>query len=215
MPRLSLYLFLITIISGLSFQHASGQDATRTPAAPLIAIQNPLPGQALQGLVTIQGDLNVPGFISAEVSFAYRGDPRGTWFLIAEIDRIPAEGLIAEWDTTALTDSDYDLRVQLHTDEGLVTVEILGVRVRNYSPVETDTPAPTASPAPQDTPVPTHTSTPTATPIPPTHTPLPPNPVQVTREEVLSSLGRGALIALGLFTLLGLYQALRRLGRRD
>lgn len=213
MLRLLVYFLLVTFLSAMPFLHARGQEATETPPAPSIILQHPLAGQALQGVVRIQGDLYAPGFISAELSFAYRDDPRETWFLIAEIDRIPSGEALAEWDTTTLTDGDYDLRVQLNTDTGLITFEVPGLRVRNYSPVETDTPAPTASPAPQDTPAPTQTSTPTITPIPPTPTPLPPNPAQVTREEVLSSLGRGVLIVVGLFALLGLYQAFRNLGK--
>jgi hypothetical protein len=209
-----LYLLLFTIFSAMPYLRIRGQDTTATPVTPSIILGHPLAGQALQGVVTIQGDLNVPGFVYAELSFAYHDDPRGTWFLIAEIDQIPPGEALAEWDTTKLTDGNYDLRVQLRTDTGLITVEVPGLRVRNYSTVETDTPAPTASPAPQDTPAPTPTPTPTMTPIPPTPTPLPPNPVQVTREEVLSSLSRGVLIAVGLFALLGLYRAFRSLGRK-
>ena len=69
------FLFLLVFLIALPVQRAKGQEATQTPTSAPIVIRTPLPGQALQGLVTILGDLDVTGFISAELSFTYRYDP--------------------------------------------------------------------------------------------------------------------------------------------
>jgi hypothetical protein len=214
MQRSLLYLFPVFILFGFPAQRIWAQEATPTLTPQPIVILQPIPGQALQGLVTIVGNLAVPGFISAEVSFTYHNDPRDTWFLIEQLNEIPIGEAITEWDTTILTDGEYDLRVLVDASTGPITIEILGLRVRNYSSIETDTPAPTASPAPQDTPIPTPTETTTETPIPSTSTPLPTNPARISDQDVLSSMGRGALLALGFFALLGLYQAIRSWLRR-
>jgi hypothetical protein len=214
MQRSLLYLFPVFILFGFPAQRIWAQEVTPTLTPQPIVILQPIPGQALQGLVTIVGNLAVPGFISAEVSFTYHNDPRDTWFLIEQLNAIPIGEAITEWDTTILTDGEYDLRVLVDASTGPITIEILGLRVRNYSSIETDTPAPTASPAPQDTPIPTPTETTTETPIPSTSTPLPTNPARISDQDVLSSMGRGALLALGFFALLGLYQAIRSWLRR-
>jgi hypothetical protein len=190
------------------------QEGTPTPAEPPITISNPIPGQALQGLVRITGLVQLDGITSAELDFTYQDDPRETWFLIWRSDRLPESPTIAEWDTTTLTDGNYNLRLLFLTESSQVEYEIAGLRVRNYSPIETDTPPPTVPPAPQDTPIPTPTATATETPIPPTSTPLPTNPAQLTSKDVTDSLGRGALVTIGLFAMLGLYQLVRKTIRR-
>jgi len=57
--------------------------ATSTPEPQLI-VGSPHPGEALQGAVSIGGTTELPGFRSAEVTFAYQSDPTGTWFLIQQ-----------------------------------------------------------------------------------------------------------------------------------
>ncbi len=85
-----------------------------------------------------------------------------------------------------------------------------GLRVRNYTPIETDTPAPTATQAPGEPPPPTLTPTASPTPVYATPTPLPPNPLQVSTQEVTDTFLRGALGAAAVFALLGLYHSVRR-----
>jgi hypothetical protein len=205
------YITFVTYVFLMAFplERIKAQETTPTPSPPVIVILNPLPGQALQGLVTIQANLNIPGITSGEVSFKYHEDPRETWFLISELDQSSEVETIIEWDTTTLTDGDYDLRILVNTNSDQLSEHIPGLRIRNYSPIETNTPAPTASTAPEEPEEPTSTAIPTDTPIPPTPTPLPTNPAQLTNADVFYSAGRGALIALGLFALFGLYQVVR------
>jgi hypothetical protein len=193
------------------------QPATITQAAAA-SILAPLPGQALQGIVQIIGNTSLEGLISAELSFAYTNDLKQTWFLISLSDQPVKNGILAQWDTTTLTDGIYDLRLVVTLKDGDQKVSILrGVRVRNYTPIETNTPAPPTSTA---TPLPGHTPTPSQTPLPlPTstqlpNTPLPTNPAQLTRLDVTTNLGIGALAVTGFFAVMGLYGLLRSSFRR-
>jgi hypothetical protein len=182
--------------------------ASATPE-PGVVILSPIPGQALQGLVPIKGNTVENGFMSAELEFSYTHDPTHTWFLINETDKSVADGLLAQWDTTTLTDEIYNLRLTVRLRDGRRdSVTVSGLRVRNYSPIETDTPTPvtpTSTPVPGDTPVPTTTPTPTVTPVPPTFTPLPPNPAQLSTQDITTNLGKGALVMLGMFAMMGIY----------
>lgn len=203
-------------------------EATAAQAGPLaptpsrtamaFGISIPLPGHAAQGVTSIQGDSALQGFARAEISFAYIDAPE-TWFLIAESSTPVENGVLAQWDTTTITDGNYTLRLivwQMDGSQQSALVE--GVRVRNYSPIETDTPTP-LPPATQSmaTPQPTATvtPTPTVTPIPPTATALPPNPAELSMDQGLDGMGKGILAAAGLFAASGVYYQIRRIRRRD
>lgn len=190
--------------------------AQATPAAQAIefGILSPQPDEAVRGLLAIQGTTAIEGFVKAEVAFSYAETP-DTWFLLSESSTPVENGTLAQWDTGTITDGNYALRLLVTLQDGSqqsMTVE--GVRVRNYSPVETLMPTPTSQGTPLR-PTPTVTTTPTRTPVPPTPTPLPPNPAGLSSGEVLTMLGKGALFVLGTFAGLGIYQRARRLLRRD
>ncbi len=201
------FLFL----SGIRVGFQQGEP-TATP--PPINIASPLPGQALQGIVPIVINTNMEGFQSAELTFAYLDDATDTWFLIYESEQPVLDGELTQWDTTTLTDGEYSLRLVLTLqDESQVSAVVPDLRVRNYTAVETDTPIPTETPALGDTPIPTNTPTSTRPPIPPTGTPLPPNPAQLTNQDITLSLGKGALGAFGAFAIIGLYAFIRNILR--
>ena len=206
-------LLLVSLIL-LTGRKAFAQESTPTIKSQ-IAIQVPVPGQALQGTILIEIDIEVEKFASAELSFSYSGDQRDTWFLISEWEASPADGFNAEWDTTTITDGEYDLRILVLTEEDQHTAFIQGTRVRNYTPIETNTPFPTHTPAPQDTIAPTMTPTSTRTPLPPTATPLPPNPAHINSRQITTSISRGALIAISVLAFIGLYQFIRYRRRRE
>lgn len=183
--------------------------AQQTLTAP--RIDNPLPGQALQGVVSITGSTALDGFASAQIEFCYENDANQTWFLIQE--GIPAieNDVLAGWDTTTLTDGVYRIRLRVEkTDGSTLTVEVAGVRVRNYSAIETNTPEVQTGETPTSSP--TGTITPTI--VRSTPTPQPPNPVAVTRDELRDSIHGGLIAVAGAFLLIGFYLALKRLGRR-
>ena len=214
MPRLIFFTLLLLSLLPSALHSAWQQDPTPT-ASPDIAILSPLPGQALQGGVQIAGNTAVDGFQSTELAFSYVDDTTGSWFLIAQSAEPVANSLLAQWDTTTITDGVYTLRLVVTLANGSQrTVTVPGVRVRNYSAIETDTPTPvtpTATSQPGEAPTATPAPAPTLTPIPPTATPLPPNPAQLSPQAVLVGMGQGILVILGLFALIGLYTTIRAL----
>lgn len=191
--------------------------ATTTPSVG-IEILSPLTGQPLQGTVAIVINTHIPNFESAELSFAYADHPLDSWFLLYESNQPVANAAVMQWDTSAISDGDYTLRLTVRlTDGSRRTVETSGVRVRNYSPIETNTPTPvtpTATPPPRDTPAPTLTPTATWTPRPPTPTSLPRNPLALQPSQVALSAAQGGIAAAAAFALMGLYALLQRLGKR-
>jgi hypothetical protein len=197
------HLIFSLLITGWFALARQGMDVPR--------IDNPLPGQALQGVIPLNGSSAVDGFASAQIEFRYENDPVQTWFLIQE--NIPAieNDVLASWDTTTITDGNYCIRLKVTKVDGSETiVEVAGLRVRNYSMIETITP---------DLPLEeTHgiTMTVTATARVPqnTPTPQPPNPVSVTDGDLQESVLRGLAVIAVLFILSGIYWGIRRLGRR-
>ncbi len=187
---------------------------TDTPS-PAVEITNPGNGQALQGVVAVTGNSAIPGFSSSELSFAYSSDPTGTWFLIAESQAAVENGILMQWDTTTITDGDYQLRLVVRLASGQQQIaSVTGLRVRNYSAVETETPTPSPTHRPGNTPEPTSTPTPTLTPIPPTATAMPPNPAIIEPQDLYENMGRGALGVIGIFSLIGIYRSLLGLRKK-
>ncbi len=201
----SLTLLLILLaISGPGFQ---------SPTGPIITA--PLPGAALQGLVSVTGTTALDGFSSAEVSYGYEGDQTGTWFLLQQSRAPVTDGVLATWDTTTISDGNYRLRLQVILGDGRVQEVILrGLRVRNYSIIETSTPTGVVATALIPPSQPTSTRTPAPTPARPTPTLMPANPVEVTRADLVFQLLRGINLTLIIFAALGLYVLLRRWLRR-
>jgi hypothetical protein len=222
---ISVLLIGLRVVLPGSIGHAQVEQptATGTPGVTLspapASIQSPAAGQALQGRVIIQGNTAVAGFISSELNFAYSDSPLDTQFLINATDKPVSNGNLAEWDTSTITDGVYDLHLTVALENGnSVTVTIPKLRVRNYTTIETNTPTPvtpTATTVPGDTPIPSATPTPTQTPIPPTATALAANPVEITDQDVNLSLGKGALLSLGLFALIGVYVSIKNLRKRN
>ena len=175
-------------------------------------MQFPLPGAAVQGSLTITGGTDLPGFEYAELSFSYTAAQPESWFLIQQLRAPVKEGPLAMWDTTTIADGNYRLRLQVFLTGGKIAeAYTAGLRVRNYTPLETSTPtsmqtaAVIALVSPSVLP-----SSPTPRPTPTT---LPPNPAQVAPANLLVSLGWGAGSAVLFFILLALYQAAHHQGK--
>lgn len=154
-------------------------------------ILSPEGGSALQGVVVITGTTDIDGFRSAEIAFAYQTDPTRTWFTIQQLTQPVKESTLASWDTTTITDGDYRLRLQIILDGGGVQEVIVeGLRVRNYTRVETSTP---------DASTRIVTPTLTASPLPDfqvtprSRTPFPTNPAEVSAYDLRKSFLGGAL----------------------
>jgi hypothetical protein len=188
---------------------------------PAVTILSPSAGQAVRGSIPIIVDTGIDSFLSAELSFTYQTDQTGTWFLISQSEQPLLDSQMTEWDTTILTDGIYDIRllVTLKNSRQLTSL-VRGVRVRNYSPIETDTPTPSPTAAPLATVALLATGLPTATPIPSptlvpaTPTSLPENPLQLTGQDIGLNFLRGTAGGLALIVLAGLYLSIRNLFRK-
>jgi len=116
------------------------------------------------------------------------------------------DGVLALWDTTAITDGFYNIRLRVTLMDGtLKDVTISGVEVRNYT--ATETPLPTGTALPTATLIPLiPTGTPSITPSPyPTPTALPINPAELDQQSLLRNLLYGAggvIVAFAFFALL-------------
>jgi hypothetical protein len=177
-------------------------------------ILSPQPGQPVLGSLAVEAILIADGVESVEISFSYSDDPTGVWFLIAEIPGVPSDKKLVNWETSRLTDGNYTMRFSALLDDGKhLTAVVPGLRVRNYTLVETPTPTITATPAPDSTPTPVPTTVPTQTPIPQTPTALPANPAVLTGQDIGLHIVLGAIGAGAFFAVLGLYASTRKIFR--
>jgi hypothetical protein len=158
----------------------------------------------------------VPNFLSAQLDFTYASNPAGTWFILQTFSQPAPDSALYTWNTTSITDGDYLLRLQVFLADGTTQEATVPVTIQNDSLPATPTPIlPTATPETifgGQIPTPfLLAASPTPTDIPrPTPTPLPANPIALGQNEILISLGRGALVIIGLFIISGILLRLRR-----
>ena len=112
---------------------------------PPVAITFPAPDEILRGQVTITGQVNVSGFTSAQLDFAYASDPTNTWFNIQSFSQPLADATLAVWDTTLITDGDYVLRLRVNLEDGTFQEVTVPIKIGNDM-LPTATPEPTATP---------------------------------------------------------------------
>lgn len=127
----------------------------------LVEITSPAAGEAVSGLVTIHGTADHPQFLSYDLSFSLDPDPTDTWFSIGEpVEARVIDDRLGLWDTSGLSDGNYRMRLRVSfANGGSISTVVEGVRVRNYTPLETSEPEPIAAPVTSPTPLP---ATPTA-----------------------------------------------------
>jgi hypothetical protein len=179
-------------------------ETPSTPTADPLAIyiSNPLEGSVISGVVEIRGKTEIIGFTHQEVGFSYQENPTNTWFLLSKSDQGVKDGPLALWDTNAISDGDYSIRVRVFFSDGswrdaLVT----GIKVRNYTATQTRAPTNTQETIP--TSLPTKTITPTQ-PLRATPSLFPANAAELPSSKIVSSLGRGAAVTALLFLIFGL-----------
>lgn len=176
-----------------------------------IGIVSPQPGATLRGQVNIAGNLAVANFSSAELAFAYASDPTSTWFIIQNFSFPILDTALATWDTTTLTDGGYILRLRVYLQDGSMQEAFVpDLKLRNDIPVSLETSTPQADSVsvptfPASTPVPA-TVAPTFAPL----TPLPVNPASLSEPSIYLNFARGALLALGIFFIMGVFFRIRR-----
>ncbi|HUN24041.1 MAG TPA: hypothetical protein PK299_13010, partial [Anaerolineales bacterium] len=179
----------------------------------------PQNGAVLNGIVPIRVQGALTAVTRYELEFTYAPNATDTWFLLTSGENLPADGILTLWDTTQISDGNYQLRLNVYLagQELAQETRVGSVRVQNDSPiVPTETPA-VSTPA-AVTPTPPHATLPprTANPTAPSVTRVPPQ-MQISPSELTqqagSALWRGMLIALLGFGLFGLYVPLRTLIR--
>ncbi|GAB4399605.1 MAG: hypothetical protein OHK0031_18780 [Anaerolineales bacterium] len=185
---------------------------TLTPGLPALSLAFPGKGETLRGEIPVTGDISLPGFTYWELAFSYAENPTGTWFPLLRGDQ-PVSGEIFRWNTAAIADGEYVLRLRVFFAEGFQDVLVTGLRVRNYS-FDTATPSPSATftrtPARTLPPrLPTATIAPTLTAFP-SVTPLPPNPVSLPPALIWLQFVKGALLAAGALAIFGALLAIAR-----
>lgn len=200
LPLVFLSLLIVILLQG----YAPAQASPNPQATILksIFIQSPREGQALQGVELIEGKIRGEGFLNGTIHFSYSDSPSQdrTWFFIAEIEGENQDSsqtaFLVEWDTTQITDGNYDLRVVAeYSGEAALYELVTNVRIRNHTPVETGTPAPTIPGVSDQTPLP-----PSVTPLPEnTPTPLPPNPAEVRTSDLQRVLLISGIAVAGIF----------------
>jgi hypothetical protein len=182
--------------------------------APSVAITFPAPNDILRGQVNIIGSTNLPDFVSAQLDFAYASDATSTWFPIQTLSQPVFDSPLYTWDTTTITDGDYVLRLRVFVTDGAAQELTVPITLQNDSVPATPIVLPTPTPEEVTVLVPTPfllAASPTPTDLPrPTPTPLPVNPASLDANKVLLSLGRGALVILGLFAFTGIVLRFRR-----
>ena len=232
MPRKSIIgipLLVIIILWVCVPKPVSAQDATATPAAgtftetvivssasitPLVdGIFLPAEGAVLSGVVNVSGTA-----LSAwDLAFSYQNNPTGTWFVLFQSSGQVSDGVLVTWDTSAVTDGNYVLRLRVHTESGSQDF-LVNVFVNNSSPTDVVTPVPLTTDAAESTQVliitPLPSSEPEISPTPfisPTSPPpLPPNPAVLDPGNIFIYLGKGVLAVVVIFGLSGFIMSLRR-----
>jgi hypothetical protein len=181
--------------------------------SPPVAISSPAPNETLRGQVNIIGSTDLPNFVSAQLDFSYASGAAETWFPLQTLSQPVFDSPLYTWDTTAITDGSYILRLRVFADGESAQEVTVPITVQNDTvPIPTATP--TAAPDEVTVLIPTPfllAASPTPTELPhPTPSPLPANPVALEQNQIYASLGRGALVILGLFAIAGIIVRFRR-----
>ncbi len=195
--RRAIAVIFITTLSLIGFQVAGAQ------APGYAEIVSPLPGEAVRGLLTIEGSASHPIFVAYDIAFTFQDAPLSTWFPIVETREMPVvDGPLGLWDTNGISDGNYKLRLRVHLENGTTLEDVIeGIRIRNESTIETPTPAAAGA------------SMPTATQLPATSTPRP-TPIAIAQppggSSVVRALQTGLLLGAVATISLGIYLLVRR-----
>jgi hypothetical protein len=197
MLNLSIVMLRLILLLSLLFQDTA------------ISIASPQTGATVRGQVEILGGMDIPNFASAELAFGF-ADSADSWFTIQTFAQPEVDAPLAVWDTTSITDGDYNLRLHVTLQDGSFQDAIVtNLKIRNDlpepAPTAVDLSGPTSSQV-----IPTDISVAPMLPSFPQPTRLPSNPAALTVPLVYSTFGRGALIALALFAAFSLLLRLRK-----
>jgi hypothetical protein len=221
---------LIALISLVILRPA--QAAPQPQGQAIAQITSPSEGQTLTGLVAISGSADHPEFARWELAYGPDPNPNDAWQPFASGDTSILNGTIGTWNTGVIADGQYALRLRvIRADSNYDESFVRGLLVSNAAPIGTPTSIPPAAtfPAEQPTFTAAEAAQSAATIIveqPPTSVPEA-RAVQTSRPQTNSASRRssageassfdtrqlgsaclsGAIIAAGLFVVLGVIQA--------
>jgi hypothetical protein len=229
MGRISLAFALIALIS-LGLLHPA-QAAPQLQGQDIAQITSPTEGQAISGLVTISGSADHPDFARWELAYGPDPNPSDHWQPFAEGKQPVHDATIGTWNTGVIADGGYMLRLRvIRKDSNYSEAFIRGLKVSNTAPVGTPTSIPPAATFPAEQP--TFTAAEAAQPAATIMVEQPPASVPEARvvqtnqpqtnvasrrsaapassfdaKQFGSACLNGAIIAVGLFVVLGVIQA--------
>ena len=104
-----------------------------------IVIQSPRSGDELKGSVEIFASIEAQDLQYVEIDFRYQNSTSGNWFFIDRVQSKTVHGMITTWDTSLISDGDYQLRIIAYYENGVQEIVYLdNLHVRNYSFFEAD-----------------------------------------------------------------------------
>jgi hypothetical protein len=171
-------------------------------------IHNPRSGAVLQGVIAIWGSTDLAGYDHHQISFNYSDSHEDTWFLIAKSDSKVSDGELATWDTTTVADGNYKIRLEVFLINGNSNeIVVDNLRVRNYTPIETETNTPLII---KGEGIEETVTTSSGTLNPDINHGKEKNPLTVSMELFYKSLAGGAIISFSIFLFLTIYSVFRR-----
>ncbi|MDX2160634.1 MAG: PKD domain-containing protein [bacterium] len=116
---------------------------TNTPLPVNIAILSPVPGNVVSGNVQVVGAAAHPQFLQYQLEYGPDPNLGNLWYPVTSGVQTPVfNGLLGIWNTTAVQDATYQLRVRVYLRDGsTLTTVVNNIRVQNRQP----TPQPTAT----------------------------------------------------------------------
>jgi hypothetical protein len=130
------------------------------PSTNIIAkISNPQDGSTVRGEVALEGSAVAANYAYYQVELGVGTGPQAFETIQAPMNRLVEQGILGIFDSTALDNGPYTLRLRVFDQSGGVLEDRVRVLVDN--PPATATTTPTPSPTPTQTTIPT--ATPTAT----------------------------------------------------
>ena len=139
----------IKVLAALALLLVAEQTAAwAQPTAPIARIITPVRDQTLRGSVTIQGSANAPAF--ARYELAYASEPElMNWIVIGGGIQPVESGFLGVWNTRALPDGQYALRLQVFGLDGRLSEALVrNLKLANAQEAGASAPASSAAQPP-------------------------------------------------------------------
>jgi hypothetical protein len=123
------------------------QEPTPLPVVPVARITSPIADQQIRGAALIQGTAVAPNFLRYEVAYSV-ASPDPSWITVGAAQEPVSNGTLATWNTRALADGEYILRLQVYATDGNFFAVVTGLKITNAAAaaVATQQPAQNANP---------------------------------------------------------------------